>query len=336
MMSVLAGDIGGTSVRLGTAECTAGTCTPLRTQWYASASYTGLAAILGEFLQQESAASFDAVCLAIAGPVRANAAGQLAKVTNLPWQIESSALMQTFGFPCVRLINDFEAIGYGLPMLAVSDFVVLQNGDPAPRTPRALIGAGTGLGQALLVWQGEHYKVIPTEGGHANFGPVDELQIDLARYLLREYGHATYELILSGAGLVRLYEFLRARGTTAESATVAQAMRTEDAAAAITHAALHQGDPLALQAIDLFVRIYGAQAGNLALATGATGGIDIAGGIAPKIISLIGENFLNAFRNKGVMQDYVSRIPVRVVMNTEVGLHGAMLVASRMRGAAPA
>lgn len=335
MTRVLAGDIGGTSVRLGTADCTAGVCRPQRTKWYASASYTGLAAILGEFLQQEPAAGFDAVCLAIAGPVRATTEGQSAKVTNLPWDIESSALTQRFGFARVRLINDFEAIGYGLPMLAASDFVVLQNGDPALHAPRALIGAGTGLGQALLVWQDDHYTVIPTEGGHANFGPMDELQFDLARYLLREYDHASYELILSGAGLVRLYEFLRARGTTAESSTVAQAMRMGDAAAAITRVALHQSDPLALQTIDLFVRIYGAQAGNLALATGATGGIDIAGGIAPKIISLIGENFLNAFRNKGVMKDYLSRIPVRVVMNTEVGLHGAMLVASRMPGITP-
>jgi len=335
-MRVLAGDIGGTSVRLGTADCTAGVCRLQRTQWYASASYSGLAAILGEFLQQESAAGFDAVCLAIAGPVRTTAAGQSAKVTNLPWEIENSALIQTFGFARVRLINDFEAIGYGLPMLTASDFVVLQNGVSAPRAPRALIGAGTGLGQASLVWQGDHYAVVPTEGGHADFGPVDELQIDLARYLLRHYGHASYEMILSGAGLVRLYEYLREHGTTAESATMAQAMQTGDSAAAITQAALHQSDSLALQAIDLFVRIYGAQAGNLALTAGATGGIDVAGGIAPKIISLIGDNFLSAFRNKGIMKDYVSRIPVRVVMNTEVGLHGAMLVASRMPGDTPA
>lgn len=332
-MRVLAGDIGGTSTRLCTAECTEGTCRPRRTQRFASVRYTGLAEILGEFLQQESAPSFDAVCLAIAGPVRTTSAGQTAKVTNLPWEIESSALAQTFGFPRIRLINDFEAVGYGLPMLGASDFVVLQKGAPAPCGPRALIGAGTGLGQAILVWQGNHYAVIPTEGGRADFGPVDELQLDLARYLLRQYGHASYEMILSGPGLVRLYAFLRARGATAESATVAQAMQTGDPAEALTQAALHQGDPLAQQALDLFVRIYGAQAGNLALAAGATGWIYIAGGIAPKIISVFGENFLSAFRNKGAMAHYVRAIPVRVITNTEVGLHGAALVAARLTGA---
>jgi glucokinase len=336
VMRVLAGDIGGTSARLCTAECTEGACRPRRTQQFASARYTGVAEILGEFLQQESTPSFDAVCLAIAGPVRSTSAGQSAKVTNLPWEIETGALVQSFGFPRIRLINDFEAIGYGLPLLAASDYVVLQKGDPAPYGPRALIGAGTGLGQAILVWQGGQYTVIPTEGGHADFGPVDEVQLDLARYLLRECGHASYELILSGPGLVRLYAFLRARGATAESATVAQAMQTGDPAAAITQAALHLGDPLAQQALDLFVRIYGAQAGNLALTAGATGGIDIAGGIAPKIISVLGENFLSAFCNKGKMSHYVSAIPVRVTTNTEVGLYGAALAAARLNGADPA
>ncbi|MEK7711765.1 MAG: glucokinase, partial [Pseudomonadota bacterium] len=190
-MRVLAGDIGGTSTRLCTAECTAGVCRLQRTQQFASVSYIGLAQILDEFLQQESAPSIDAVCLAIAGPVRSTSAGQSAKVTNLPWEIESGALAQTFGFARVRLINDFEAIGYGLSMLGTSDFVVLQKGNPVPRGPRALIGAGTGLGQAILVWQGDHYDVISTDGGHADFGPVDELQLELSRYLQRQCGHAS-------------------------------------------------------------------------------------------------------------------------------------------------
>jgi len=334
-MRVLAGDIGGTSTRLCIAECTAGACRLQRTQQFASIRYIGLAQILGEFLQQEPAPSFDAVCLAIAAPVRSTSTGQSAKVTNLPWEIESSAFAQAFGFARIRLINDFEAIGYGLSMLGTSDFVVLQQGDPVPRGPRALIGAGTGLGQAILVWQGDNYDAIPTEGGHADFGPVEELQLELSRYLLRQYGHASYELILSGAGLVRLYAFLRARGASTESASVARAMQSGDPAAAITHAALHQHDPLAQQALDLFVRIYGAQAGNLALTAGATGGIDIAGGIAPKIVSVLGENFLSAFRSKGSMSHYVRAIPVRVITNTEVGLYGAALAAARLSGADP-
>ena len=334
-MRVLAGDIGGTSTRLCIAECTDGACVRLRSQWFTNSAYTGLAAILGEFLQQESAATLEGVCLAIAGPVRRLPAGQSAKVTNLPWKVESAVLARTFGFRRLHLINDFEAIGYGIPVLADADFVTLQDAEPAPRGPRALIGAGTGLGQAILVWQGDRYTVLPTEGGHADFGPVDELQIELARHLLREYGHASYELVLSGSGLVRLYAFLRARGVV-ESRAVAQAMLTGDPAATITQAALKQGDALAQQAVDLFVRIYGAQAGNLALTAGATGGIDIAGGIAPKIVSAFGENFVNAFRNKGSMTSFVRAIPVRIILNAEVGLLGAMLVAARLPGNAPA
>jgi glucokinase len=335
-MRVLAGDIGGTSTRLCTADCSDGVCDPRRTQWFANAGYAGVAAILREFLEQETATSLDAVCLAIAGPVRSTSAGQSAKVTNLPWEIESGALARSFGFPRIRLINDFEAIGYGIPMLAAADFVTLQKGNPAPHGPRALIGAGTGLGQAILVWQDNQYAVIPTEGGHADFGPVDELQLELSRYLLRQYGRASYEMILSGPGLARLYAFLRTRGATAESEAVAQSMQAGDPAAAITQAALHQGDPLAQQTLDLFVRIYGAQAGNLALAAGTIGGIDITGGIAPKIISALGENFLSAFRNKGSMTSYVSGIPVRVILNAEVGLYGAAFVAARLPDTDPA
>lgn len=336
MIHILAGDIGGTSTCLCVAECTRGVCHPQRTQQFVSARYASLTAILREFLKPETIPAFGAVCMAIAGPVRSTSASQSARVTNLPWQIDSGVLAQTFGFAHVRLINDFEAIGHGLPTLESGDFAVLQNGDPAPHGPRALIGAGTGLGQAILLWQDNQYAVIPTEGGHTDFAPVDELQHELARDLLRQSGHVSYEMILSGSGLVRLYAFLRARRATTESATLAQAMQTGDPAAAITQAALHEGDPLAQQTLDLFVRIYGAQAGNLALTAGATGGIDIAGGIAPKILPAFGENFLSAFRNKGVMANYLSAVPVRVIKNTRAGLHGAALVAARLADVDPA
>jgi glucokinase len=195
-----------------------------------------------------------------------------------------------------------------------------------------VIGAGTGLGQGLLVWSRDHYVPIATEGGHANFAPANDLQIELTRYLLKTAGRTSWELVLSGHGLVRLYTFLKESGAAPESATVAQAMQAGDPAAAITRAALEQNDPLANQALDLFVDIYGAQAGNLALTAGATGGVYIAGGIAPKIISRLNDGrFMRAFRNKGKMSPYVEAIPVQVATRPEVGLIGAVLAATRLK-----
>jgi glucokinase len=327
---LLAGDIGGTQTRLRLAECVGGICHSLRERHFESLSFPHLSAIIHEFLQDLPVRGIHAVCLGVAGPVQQTVSGQRVKVTNLPWEVDSAVLAREFDFQKVRLINDFEAIGYAIEGLAPQQLQVLQHGEPVPHGPRAVIGAGTGLGAALLVWQGSRYEVIPTEGGHADFGPTDELTIDLARYLLSHFGHSSYELILSGAGLVRLCAFLRDRGMAPESALVTQALREHDPAG-ITRAALQQEDPLANRTLDLFIQIYGAQAGNMALTAGATGGVYIAGGIAPKIISrLASETFRTAFRNKGNMSSYVARIPVLVVMEPEPGLVGALRIASRL------
>jgi glucokinase len=252
-------------------------------------------------------------------------------VTNLPWEVDSAELARAVGLPRIRLINDFQAIGYGIEALSDDDLAVLQLGEPVSTGPRAVLGAGTGLGQGILVWAGDHYEAIATEGGHAEFGPTDDLQLELARYLLTTEGHASYELVLSGHGLVRLYGFLRSQHVATESRAVARAMSEGDAAAAITQAALEANDALANKTLDLFVRIYGAQAGNLALTAGATGGVYVAGGIAPKILSRLREGaFIKAFRNKANMSQYVAAIPVRVVLNDAVGLLGAALAASRL------
>jgi glucokinase len=329
-MHVLAGDIGGTHTRLRLARCEDGGCRTLRDQHFLSQEYAGLPEILREFLKNESQ-PIDTACLGVAGPVQQSAHGQSVQVTHLPWRLESAALARTLKIAQVRLINDFQAIGYGIEALNESDLVVLQPGEPVRHGPRAVIGAGTGLGQGLLVWQQDHYEAIATEGGHADFGPTDELQIDLARYLFRTAGQASYELILSGPGLVRLYLFLRARSEAPETPAVAAAMKSGDPAAAITQAALALNDPLANNTLDLFVSIYGAQAGNLALMAGATGGVYIAGGIAPKIISRLADGrFLRAFLNKGNMSSYVRTIPVQVIMNPEAGLAGAVQAARRL------
>ena len=328
-MRVLAGDIGGTKTLLQIADCEPGVCRGVREQRFDSGLHDDLSSILREFLKQERKQTIETVCLGVAGPVKETAAGQSVKVTNLPWSIHSQDLKREFGFPRVRLINDFQAIGYGIEALGAKDLVLLQPGEPVERGPRAVIGAGTGLGQGILIWNRDHYEPVATEGGHANFAPVNEWQIELTRYLLKTVGRASWELILSGHGLVRLYTFFKERGEFPETPALSAAMKNGDAAAAITKAALEQNDGLANQTMDLFVDIYGAQAGNLALTAGATGGVYVAGGIAPKIISRLTDGrFMRAFLNKSKMKSYVEVIPVQVVMNPNVGLMGAVQMAS--------
>ena len=328
-MRVLAGDIGGTKTLLQIAEGKAGRCRAVREQRFDSASYDSLSSIIHEFLKQEKNKKITAVCFGIAGPVKTTARGQSVKVTNLPWEIHSQELKRRFKFPQLRLINDFQAVGYGIEALGAKDLVVLQPGEPVEQGPRAVIGAGTGLGQGILIWNRDHYEPVATEGGHANFAPVNESQIELTRYLLKTIGRASWELILSGHGLVRLYTFFKERGEFPETPALSAAMKNGDAAAAITKAALEQNDGLANQTMDLFVDIYGAQAGNLALTAGATGGVYVAGGIAPKIISRLTDGrFMRAFLNKSKMKSYVEVIPVQVVMNPNVGLMGAVQMAS--------
>ncbi len=326
-MHILAGDIGGTHTRLRIVECAADDCRTLRDRRFASREYAGFDELLRAFLE-DAAWPIDRVCLAVAGPVAPAARGQTVRLTNLPWRIETDALARAFGFPRVRLINDFEAVGHGIEALGDDDFVVLQAGEPVRHAPRAAIGAGTGLGQAILVWQDGRYAPIATEGGHVDFGPTDELQIELARHLLRRHGHASYELVLSGPGLLRLYEFLRAAGGVAESAALAAALNGGDPAAVLTQAARERSDRLATATVELFIRIYGAQAGNLALAAGARGGLYVAGGIAPRIADLLADGaFLAAFRHKGGMAALAAAIPVKLVMNPDVGLLGAVRAA---------
>lgn len=329
-MHVLAGDIGGTKTLLRIARVDGNTFHVVRERRFDSHAYAGFQALLADFLQDEPGTRVHTACLGIAGPVQETGHGQFVEVTNLPWRIDSRELAGKFGIASVRLINDLQAIAFGLEALDEDDRVVLQKGEAAPRGPRAVLAAGTGLGQAYLVWQQDHYEAIATEGGHADFGPTDALQVDLARWLVKKLGRASYEHVLSGPGLVRIYTFLRDTGVAPESAGMAAALQQGDPAAAITRAALQQADALADRALNLFVAIYAAQAGNLALMAGATGGVYIAGGIAPKILPrLTTDEFLQNFRRKGEMSAYVARVPLTVVTGSQPALSGAQRVAAR-------
>ncbi|MGH8403816.1 MAG: glucokinase, partial [Gammaproteobacteria bacterium] len=225
----------------------------------------------------------------------------------------------------VDLINDLEAHAYGLPLLAEKDFAVLHPGATGATGNQAIIAAGTGLGEAGLIWDGKAHIPYSTESGHADFAPRNELEIDLLRYLLREFNeHVSYERVLSGPGLYNVYRFLRERGEQLESPEVAAGLKVSDPAAVITQAALAGICRLCSQALDLFVACYGAEAGNLALRAMATGGIFIGGGIAPKILAkLKGPAFLQAFLAKGRMRKLVEQIPVKVILNDKAALLGA-------------
>ncbi|MHB0985526.1 MAG: glucokinase [Sulfuricella sp.] len=321
---ILAGDIGGTKTLLRLAETGNEV---LAERHFDSRAYASLNEIVAEFLRENAVHPVAAACFGVAGPVE----GGSAKITNLPWRIEAAAISARFDIPQVVLINDFQAVAYGIEALESHDLAALQTGEPLHHGVRAVIGAGTGLGEGFMVWQEDHYEALPSEGSHADFAPSDALQIELLRYLSRKYGHVSCERLVSGPGLVDIFGFLHDREGLDVSSALRVAMETGDPSAAISRFALEDRDRLAMQALDLFVRIYGAEAGNLALKVLARGGVYVAGGIAPKIMEKLKDgSFLRAFSDKGRFAGLLGAIPVHVVLNPKVGLMGAARVAERM------
>lgn len=227
-MIVLAGDVGGTNARLATVELDGRGARVVRQAKYRSADYPGLGPIVRRFCE-ETGSRADRACFGIACPV----VGDDCTAPNLPWTINARALAAEIAIPHTTIINDFVAAGYGIELLAPGDLTTLQAGDPTPRGPIALLGAGTGLGQGFLLWAGDHYRVLPSEGGHADYAPRGELQSGLLESLRGQFGRVSWERLLSGAGLVSIYEYLRARGIAPERAAVSAEMATEDAAAVV-------------------------------------------------------------------------------------------------------
>ncbi len=257
IMKVLAGDLGGTKTLLMIGECRGAQVSSLYEQRYDSAAFSNLLPMVQTFLRDagDHAQGVERACIAVAGPVSESPDGQSASITNLPWRFDSGSLAAQLGIARVRLVNDFQGVGYGIEALGEEDIVTLQMGTPRACGPRVVLGAGTGLGEGVLVWAHDFYEVLPSEGGHADFAPTDAEQIELLRALLTDFDHVSCERLICGQGLVRIYEFLRARHVAPESEALRDAMAEGDAAAAISAAALAKTDRLAQAALDLFVRL---------------------------------------------------------------------------------
>jgi len=349
MTQLLAGDTGGTKTILLLAKAEEIgekiALTPLHEARYVSAEFPDLVPMVRKFLNEAATAigsppQPQKACFSIAGPIVDNTSD----LTNLSWLLDGERIRHELAIEQAMLINDFVAVGYGIEGLEPSHIYTLQAGDPQPNAPIAIIGAGTGLGQGFLIRQEGRYRVYPTEGGHTDFAPRNELEFQLLKYLRDKLNltRISVERVVSGMGIVAIYQFLRDRQYANESSDIAEAIRTwereaglseksVDPAATIAIAAAQGRDRLSKETMDLFIDLYGAEAGNLALKLLPYGGLYIAGGVAAKNLELMKSGtFLKAMSDKGRMRSLMERIPVHIILNQNVGLIGAALNAARL------
>jgi glucokinase len=320
---ILAVDLGGTKILIQLSGLDGQIVLEQR---YLSEQFVNFETVLSAFFALPSLSGYEiqGSCLAVAGPV----VGRTASITNLPWQIDADALSKQFSLGKVILCNDFEAVAFGIDGIEPSALVTLQEGEKDSQAPRAVIGAGTGLGQAFMFATTTGWDVIGTEGGNVDFGPTDDEQMGLWRYLNQQFGHVSYERILSGAGLRSIYAFLASQRSEPISSTVQSIVDSLEAPVLISQAALSGEDELADAAMRLFMRIFGAQAGNLSLSVLARGGLYIAGGIAANNRAYLEQSdFMTAFLNKGKMSALMPLMPVTLVTDEAVGLSGARYLA---------
>ncbi len=336
---ILAGDIGGTKTRLALFRVTGERLEMRGEESYPSREHAGLDGIVAAF-RAALPGEIREACFGIAGPVRDGRS----QTTNLPWVVDAADLVRALRVVRVHLINDLEANAYGIAALEARDLVELHAGRPGAGNAAligvgnaALIAAGTGLGEAGLFWDGISHRPFATEGGHASFAPGDPLQDELLAYLRLTHEHVSWERVLSGPGLYNVYRFLRDTGRGEESPQLTETLAGDDPAAAIAAAALEGRSPLCARALDLFVALYGAEAGNLGLKFMATGGVYVGGGIAPKILAAMQRaTFMRAFLAKGRMKTVLETMPVRVILNDRTPLIGAARCAALRAGLLPA
>ena len=305
----MVGDIGGTKTAMALYALDDDVRSPRFRQDFPSADYPDLDTIVRTFITA-SGERADYGCFDVAGPVVQGRA----TITNLPWIMEEAALAASLGLQRVILMNDLRAVAYAIPSLGPADYQTLLAGEPEPHGPIAVIAPGTGLGEAFLVWDGARYIACASEGGHASFAPTDDREAALWQYMHRQLGAVSWERVCSGMGIANIYDFLHAEGRIAETGSTAAVLgKVKDRTPLIAQAA-QAGDPLARAAMEMFVGILGAEAGNLALKIMATGGVYLAGGVPARILSLLhGERFARAFTNKGRLSAALQRIPVHVV-----------------------
>jgi glucokinase len=314
--------VGGTHARIAAVDVDADSVRVLRHQQYRSRDFPALAPIVVDFIGN-GRERFERAAFGVACPVTDGDC----VTPNLPWKVSARAIAGATGIVATSVINDLQAMAHGVTRMRAADLVALQEAPAALNGPVALTGAGTGLGQAFVVRDGARYSVLASEGGHATFAPRTEQEWQLRSALAREYGHVSYERVVSGPGIENIYHFLVAVDGAAENPAVAADIRA-DGAVAITRHALDGSDPICSAAMDLFVGAYGSHAGNLALHVLATGGVYLVGGIAKAILTRLRDGiFIEAFRDKGRMGELLRRIPVSVVVNEHIGLIGAAVAA---------
>jgi glucokinase len=320
---ILAGDIGGTKTNLGLFDASEGSLRLVRQQSFPSKEHTGLEAIVSQFMATEQE-TVTAACFGVAGPVLN---GQ-SVTPNLAWIVDADSIAETLGVESVTLLNDLEAMGYGISELKSDEMLALNQGTSVEGNG-ALVAAGTGLGVASLFWDGRRRAPSASEGGHVDFAPRNPLEIELLRHMQTKHSRVSVERVLSGPGLFNIYDFLRASGYGKEDREVAESFHTQDPSSVISKAALAQRCKMCVQALDMFVAIYGATAGNVALTLKAIGGVYIGGGIAPKILEKLKDGtFIGAFLDKGRLSPLLATIPVRVILNDKTPLLGAARMAA--------
>jgi glucokinase len=325
---ILAGDIGGTKTNLAYYELQGNTLVPVLFKSYSSQHYTSLNEILA-LLLREHPERITAAAFGIAGPV----VGNRSRLTNVSWVVDGNDVASLLHLESVGLLNDLAATAYGILRLDRKDIVTLQPGTPQREATIGVIAAGTGLGGCALVWDGRGYRAMPSEGGHADFPPRNELEIDLLKFLLKKFEHVSVERVIAGPGIINIYEFFRSLTSSSEPSWLTSEMQQGDPSAAVSRAGLEGKDEACVRTLEMFVTLYGSEAGNLALRFLTTAGLYVAGGIVPKILPKIQSGlFMEAFLAKDTYRELLQTIPVHVVLNEKTALLGAAHYALTARG----